>query len=83
MAYRVVIPKKVKKDLAKIDKWYYSKIIALLASLESNPYIGKKLHGEQQHERSCRVWPYRIMYRIKSKEPVILIVKIAHRQSSY
>lgn len=81
MAYRVVVPQKVKKELARVDKRLYGRILAVLADLENNPYKGKKLEGDRAQERSCRVWPYRLIYRIKSS--VILIVKIGHRQGVY
>ncbi|MEK7082167.1 MAG: type II toxin-antitoxin system RelE/ParE family toxin [Patescibacteria group bacterium] len=83
MAYRVVVPQKVKKEFARIDRRYRARVLAVLAGLENNPYGGKKLEGERIHERSCRVWPYRIIYRIKARQSVVLIVKIGHRQGMY
>lgn len=82
MKYQVVIPKKAQKDLAKIDGRYKSRITAVLVALADNPFIGKKLEGEYKSERSCEVWPYRIIYRV-NKESVVLIVRIGHRQNVY
>ncbi len=83
MTYRLVVPQKVKKELAKIDRRFYARVLAVLADLESNPYSGKKLEGERAEERVCRAWPYRIIYRVKPRESIILIVKIGHRQGVY
>ena len=83
MPYQVVVPDRVKKELNRIDSRYRARIIAVLASLESDPHLGKKLEGEHRGERSCRVWPYRVIYRIKPHKREILIVKIGHRQGVY
>ena len=83
MPYQVVIPKKVQKDIDRVDKRYYPKIVAVLKSLETNPYLGKKLSGEHDGDRACRVWPYRIIYSIQHRELVILVIAIGHRQGVY
>lgn len=83
MLYQVVIPKKVEKKLRKLDNKIHSRIIIALLKLASNPYAGKKLEGGHQGEWSYRVWPYRIIYRIKKHELVILIINIGHRQGAY
>lgn len=80
MQYQVIVPKKVQKEISKVDKRFYSKIITALAVLSSDPYLGKKLEGDHEGEWSFRVWPYRIIYRIKNKELVVLVIKIGHRQ---
>ena len=83
MAYQVVIPKKVQKELDKIDTKYKTRILAVLVSLQDNPYLGKKLEGKYKGEWSYAVWPYRIIYEIEKKKLIILIVHIGHRQGSY
>jgi mRNA interferase RelE/StbE len=83
MAYQVIIPKKVQKELNKIDSRYTLRINLALISLAEDPFLGKKLKGDCKDERSYHVWPYRIVYRIKQYELVVLIVKIGHRQGIY
>ena len=83
MPYQVVLPKRVQKDLDRIDQRLASKIKAALLALADNPYLGKKLEGKYKSLFSYRVWPYRIIYEIKNKELVVLIVRIAHRQGAY
>ena len=83
MSYQVVIPKKVQKELNRVDQRYLPRILALLKSLEGNPYLGKKLSGEHDGKRSCRVWPYRIVYTILNEELVVLVIAIGHRQGVY
>ena len=83
MAYQVIIPAKVQKELNKIPVNYHRKITAALVVLSNNPYSGKKLKGERKGEWSLIVWPYRIIYRIKKYQFVVLIIKIGHRQGVY
>lgn len=83
MSYQVIVPKKVQKELDKIDTKYKTRILAVLVSLEDNPYLGKKLGGKYKGEWSYNVWPYRIIYEIEKKKLIIVIVHIGHRQGSY
>jgi len=83
MSYQVVISKKVQKELDCVDKRYRSRIIIVLKSLETNPHLGKKLSGEHEGKRACRMWPYRIIYTIRHQELVILVIAIGHRQAVY
>lgn len=83
MLYRLIIPKKVQKDIRKIDKHHHKRLIAALRSLSADPYIGKKLEGNYKGQMSYSIWPYRIIYEIHFKESVILIIRIGHRQGVY
>lgn len=83
MKYQVIIPKKVQKELDRIDIKYKDKIFAVLISLQDDPYIGKKLHGKYKDQLSYNVWPYRIIYEIKKKKLIVLIINIGHRQGVY
>lgn len=83
MRYTVVIPQKVQKDINRIERKYHSRIITALAVIATNPFSGKKLEGDYKGNWSFRVWPYRIIYRVKTKEMVVLIVRIGHRQGIY
>lgn len=83
MEYRVIIPKKVQKDLDNIDKRYKERILAALTVLAGNPYSGKGLEGEKKGQWSYRVWPYRIIYEIYKQELIILIIRIGHRGGVY
>lgn len=83
MPYQVVLTKSVQKELDRIDNRYRQKIIVVLEALGDNPYLGKKLSGEHEGKRSCRVWPYRIVYIIRQHELVVLVLAIGHRQGVY
>lgn len=83
MAYKIVIPRKVQKDLNAVDKRYKQRIQAALVSLSSDPLLGKKLDGKYKGQRSYEVWPYRIIYEIIKNKLIILIIRIHHRQGAY
>lgn len=83
MEYQVVIPKKVQKELERIDSRYKQKILAALIVLKNNPFGGKKLEGEHKSQRSYEVWPYRIIYEIYKQKLILLIIRIGHRQGVY
>ena len=83
MQYAVILPKKVQKDLQKIDNRYFNRIKAALVALANNPYIGKGLAGKRAGEWSYEVWPYRIVYVIKKNDLVVLVIRIGHKQGVY
>jgi len=83
MPYTVVLPKKVQKELAKIDARFRGRVILALKLLEQGPFQGKKLAGEYAGQYSIRVWPYRIIYSIIKKELLVIVIKVGHRQGVY
>lgn len=76
MVYRVIIPKGVQKTLDNLDPKFKPYILAALASLSTDPYLGKLLSGKYNREYSYKVWSYRIVYRVKRKELFILIIHV-------
>lgn len=83
MKYTVVIPKKVQKEINKIDKRYQARIKTAFVILSSDPYLGKRLDGKRKDEWSYRVWPYRIIYQIEKKQLIVLVIRVKHRQGAY
>ncbi len=83
MKYQVILPKRIKRKLDKIEKRYYDRILFTLEILSNNPYLGKKLGGDFKEFYSYRVYSYRIIYEIRKRELVILIIRIRHRRDAY
>lgn len=71
------------KQLERLPKNKRRKTRQVLSNLVANPYAGKKLSGGYQNSYSLRVWPYRIIYKIRKKEKSIIITGIQHRQGAY
>ncbi len=83
MEFELRVKPSVEKELNKLPKADYYKILTALSVLAKNPYSGKKLAGIYQNCYSVRVWPYRIVYQIYKKALVILVISVGHRQGVY
>ena len=81
--YKIIIPRSAQKDLKKIDKLYKERILIALTVLSKNPFTGKKLKGDYKTQYSYRVWPYRIIYEIRKRELVVIVIRVGHRQGVY
>jgi len=79
----VVLSKNAQKEYEHLPRSEQIKIRKKLASLEVNPYSGKKLTGKMKGIYSLRTWPCRILYEINQIEKRIEVHKIAHRQGVY
>lgn len=76
MEYLIIIPKKSKKELERIDSRFRIRILLAMKFISKNPFGGKKLQGEHDGEYSYRVHPYRIIYRIKKRQSSVLVDRI-------
>ncbi|MHB1316382.1 MAG: type II toxin-antitoxin system RelE family toxin [Minisyncoccota bacterium] len=83
MAFSLEIKPKARKNLNKIAEPHHSRLIAALDKIVASPFSGKALSGNREGEYSIRVWPYRIIYIIRKKELIIVVVEVDHRQSIY
>ncbi|MBI3332079.1 type II toxin-antitoxin system RelE/ParE family toxin [Candidatus Peregrinibacteria bacterium] len=83
MIYRVIILARAKKQLSKLPPKEQRRIVQALASLETDPFRGKQLHGDYEGAWAIRVWPYRIIYTIKKELVTVTVVRIGHRKDVY
>lgn len=81
--YQLVLTKKARKNLQKLDKRYRHRFFIAFIKVRKNPYIGKPLSGDYEGGYSLRVWPYRVIYKIKNDELVVHVIMIRHRQGAY
>jgi mRNA interferase RelE/StbE len=83
MRYRVVLPKSVQKELDRLPDDTTSRILARLASLETNPRPPdvKKLKGRNGWR--IRIGDYRVIYEIHDSALQILVIKVGHRREVY
>jgi mRNA interferase RelE/StbE len=84
MNYSVVIPKPVQKQPENLPKTERDKIIPVLKLIAEDPRPSgvKKLKGYDKTYR-VRVGDYRVIYEIKDKELIILLLSVSHRKDSY
>lgn len=83
MRYQIRIKPKARKQLDRIPEYDRVRVLASLAVISNNPYIGKKLKGDFKGLYSYRVWPYRILYKIIQRKLLIVVIRIGHRQEVY
>ena len=83
MAYSIKIEKDAAKTLAKITKPERIRIIAAIDKLKHNSNLGTQLSGKWKGLRRLRIGDYRIIYGIKSKQLLILVLRIGHKREIY
>lgn len=83
MKYQVILRKKARKSLKRVDKRYKERIFIALIKLSSDPYLGKALVGKLKGYYSLRVWPYRIIYQLFKRRLLVYVIDIGHRQGVY
>lgn len=83
MTYSIKIEKDAAKTLAKITKPERIRIIAAIDKLKHNSNLGAQLSGKWKGLRRLRIGDYRIIYGIKSKQLLILVLRIGHRREIY
>ena len=81
--YQVVIEKQAQKQLAKIPPPDYTKIVAALKELATDPrpFGYKKLKGRPGYR--MRVGDYRIIYQVKDNILTVFVLIIGHRREVY
>ncbi len=81
--YTVKYTKEAKKTIEKLDVSIKIIIKKAIESIASNPYKGKPLAYELSGLYSFRTSDYRIIYRIKEKELLIIVITVGHRKEIY
>jgi len=83
MSYRVEILRSAQKRLAKIDPINRKQIIDAVRLLaeEPRPLGSKKLSGRQAWR--IRISNYRVIYEVKDRELIVLVVTVGHRKEIY
>ncbi|WP_039989040.1 type II toxin-antitoxin system RelE family toxin [Paraglaciecola arctica] len=81
--YKITFKKSVVKDLKSVPKSDVIKIISKIDSLAEDPRrVGAiKLSGNELYR--VRQGLYRILYKIKDRELVVLVIKVSHRSDVY
>jgi mRNA interferase RelE/StbE len=84
LAYRIEFTPRAEKNFKSLDGSIRGRIKQRIDSLALNPYPQgiKKIEGEEGLYR-LRVGDYRILYQVKTKILLVLIVGIGHRRDIY
>lgn len=81
--YTVKYTKEVKKRIDKLDSSIKKIIQKAIESLAQDPYRGKPLSYELAGLYSLRTSDYRIIYKVKEKQLIIIVITIGHRREIY
>ena len=81
--YSIKYTKEAKRRIEKLDPSIRLIIKKAIKSLLSNPYKGKPLSYELAGLYSLRTSDYRIIYRIKEKQLIIIVISVGHRKEIY
>ena len=82
-AKSLVITSKAEKQISKLPKRIQLKVLTTLNVLKQNPLSGIRLSGVLSGSYKKRLGDYRIVYDFHSKESIVVILKIEHRQGVY
>jgi mRNA interferase RelE/StbE len=83
VSYRLLYLPRVLKDLRKLDPAIRGAVKKALERIASNPSVGKSLLYSLKGCYSFRTSSYRIIYRVRKKELVVLVVAVGHRREVY
>jgi len=75
---------RTRKTLDRLPGDMYGRVLRKLESLEQNPrpFGAEKLAGPEDFYR-VRVGDWRIVYAIRDRELVVIVIRIGHRREVY
>ena len=82
-AKNFVIVNRANKAIGRFPLWVQNKISVAFDKLKENPLIGEKMHGGLSEKYKFRIGDYRIIYKFDSKQSLLGVLKIEHRQGVY
>jgi len=85
-SYRIEFVRSARKELEQLPARIRSNVVEALGLLSQNPYSEllkiKKLKGAEDLYR-IRVGDYRVVYEIRRKRLIVVVIKIGHRREVY
>ena len=82
MSFSIRIKESAAKELRRVAKPDRARIVAAIDRLAETPHLGTSLKGDLRGLRRIRVGYYRILYEVRDKELVVLVVRVAHRRDA-
>ncbi len=81
--FTIKFTEEAKKKIQELDPPIKLIIKKAIESLAENPYRGKPLSYDLAGLYSLRTSNYRIIYRVKGEELVIIVITVGHRREIY
>ncbi|MDH4078937.1 MAG: type II toxin-antitoxin system RelE/ParE family toxin [Nitrospira sp.] len=83
MTYRILYTEEAVRRIHKLDKTVKERVSKAVVRLSEDPELGKRLTGLLSDRWSYRVGDWRILYKVRRKEVVILVLTVGHRSDVY
>ena len=83
MTYRILYTEEAGRQLAKLEKAVKERVGRTIVRLSEHPELGKRLTGLLNDRWSYRVGDWRILYKVKKNELLILVLTVGHRSDVY
>ncbi len=83
MIYRVIYTEEAAKRINRLDVAVKERVRKVISRMSEHPELGKPLTGLLSGRRSYRVGDWRILYKIRRSELLILILTVGRRSSVY
>lgn len=81
--HRILYTREAKKTIDRLDSSVKKLIRNAVESLAREPEKGKPLSHGLAGLRSLRTSDYRVVYRVRSGELIVLIIAVGHRREVY
>jgi mRNA interferase RelE/StbE len=81
--YHVFFTREAKRNVEKMDPSIKRIIKKAIESLAVNPAKGKPLSYDLAGLHSLRTSDYRIIYRVREKQLIIIVIAVGHRKEIY
>lgn len=79
----VFFTREAKRNIEKLDPSIKKVIKKAIESLSVNPAKGKPLSHDLAGLHSLRTADYRIIYRVRKRQLVIIVIAVGHRKEIY
>lgn len=83
MSWTLEYTRRAARDLRRLDPSVRRRIRAAVETLAEDPLRGKPLQFQLRGFRSWRTGAFRIVYQVREREIVILVVAVGHRRDVY
>lgn len=83
MTYRILYTEEAARRIGKLDKAVRDRVGKAIGRLSENPELGKRLTGLLSDRWSYRVGDWRILYKVRKSEVVVLVLTVGHRREVY
>ena len=83
MTHRILYTEEAARRLTKLDKAVKERVGKAIVRLSEHPELGKRLTGLLSDRWSYRVGDWRILYKVRRNELLILILSVGHRRDVY